>query len=96
MDLLVIGGLEGREEPVVCTKCGACCVAPDISALNKPAGVRCRYLTEDNCCRIYEERPDVGRNYRPDETCLSVQAPTLAERVDRYRVLFGLEAENSR
>jgi hypothetical protein len=40
--------------------CGACCIAPSISSLNKPAGVPCRHLDEDFRCRIFgsPERPD--------------------------------------
>ena len=28
-----------------CSRCGACCVAPDIAALDKPLGVRGPHLT---------------------------------------------------
>ncbi len=52
-----------------CTRCGACCVAPDIAALDKPLGVRCRHLTADNLCAIYEARPEICRAYRADELC---------------------------
>lgn len=73
-----------------CTRCGACCVAPDISTLGKPAGVPCRHLTADHTCAIYAQRPQVCRDYQADETCVAVEAPTLAERVARYRALFGV------
>ena len=33
-----------------CTRCGACCVAPDIAALDKPLGMRCPHLTPENLC----------------------------------------------
>ena len=65
-------------------------MAPDITALGKPAGVRCRHLEADLTCRIYPDRPGVCRGYRPDEICDRVAAPTLAERVRRYRDLFGI------
>ncbi len=81
---------------VICARCGTCCVAPDISTLNKPPGVPCPHLTEDHLCGIYEDRPSVCRDYKPDEVCLRIQAPTLSERVVRYQDLFGLEGENSR
>ena len=74
-----------------CTKCGACCVAPDISALRKPPGVRCRHLGADNLCTQYETRPAVCRNYRPDELCERIAAPALSERVANYMAIFGLE-----
>ena len=96
MNLQLPGGLSDQGGEIACTRCGACCVAPDISSLDKPVGVRCRHLAEDNLCSIYDERPDVCRDYRPDEICLLIQAPTLAERVERYLRLFGLARENSR
>ena len=39
--------------------CGACCIAPSISSLGKPAGVPCQHLAEDYRCRIFgqPERP---------------------------------------
>ncbi len=73
-----------------CLRCGTCCTAPDIAALGKPLGVRCSHLDESLRCRIYERRPEVCRNYRPDELCREVTAPTLAERVAKYRDLFEL------
>lgn len=47
--------------------CGACCIAPSISSPipgmpgGKPAGMRCRQLSEDNRCLLYgrPERPAV-------------------------------------
>ncbi len=81
---------------IECTKCGACCIAPDISSLNKPAGVRCQHLTDENLCAIYDKRPEVCRVYQVDETCLQIQAATLEERVTRYQILFEIAPENSR
>jgi hypothetical protein len=48
------------------------------------------HLEDDGLCAVYEERPAVCRGYRPDEICARVAAPTLAERVEKYRGLFGL------
>lgn len=76
-----------------CTRCGACCVAPDIAALDKPLGLRCPHLTADNLCSIYERRPQVCREYAPDEVCRLIEAPTLEERVQRYLALFQLTEE---
>ena len=79
-----------------CTRCGACCVAPDIAALDKPLGQRCPHLRGDNLCAVYEARPEVCRRYEPDEICVRIEAPTLAGRVERYLAIFGLEAEAER
>jgi hypothetical protein len=81
---------------IECTRCGTCCVAPDIAALDKPLGVRCRHLTADNLCAIYERRPEICRAYRPDELCQRIQAPTLEERAARYLEIFQLSDEAAR
>jgi Fe-S-cluster containining protein len=75
---------------VECRRCGTCCVAPDISSLGKEWGTPCQHLGGDNLCSVYGERPKVCRGYRPDEICAMIVAPTLAERVERYGLLFGL------
>ena len=79
-----------------CTLCGACCVAPDIAALDKPLGVRCEHLGADNLCGIYETRPDICRRYEADDLCTRIAAPSLTERVRNYLRGFGLEAEGAR
>jgi hypothetical protein len=76
-----------------CSQCGACCVAPDISSLGKAAGVPCPHLMANNRCGVYDNRPIVCRQYRADEICLEIDAPTLEERVSRFQVLFGLPTE---
>lgn len=81
---------------MACTLCGACCVAPDIAALDKPAGLRCPHLTQENLCAIYDRRPQICRDYQPDEVCALIEAPTLEGRVQRYLALFGMEEEASR
>jgi len=45
--------------------CGACCIAPSISSLNKPAGVACVHLTEDMRCGIFDrpERPKICADF---------------------------------
>lgn len=80
-------------QPVECSLCGACCVAPDIAALDKPIGARCPYLGDDCRCTVYEARPDACRRYEPDELCLRIAAETLGERVERYLAIFGLAGE---
>jgi uncharacterized protein len=76
-----------------CTRCGACCVAPDIAALDKPLGLRCPHLTEDNLCAIYDRRPQICRNYAADDFCRRIEAPTLEERVRKYLAFFNLNDE---
>lgn len=76
-----------------CSRCGACCVAPDIAALDKPLGLRCPHLGDDLLCRIYEARPAVCRSYAPDELCRRIEAPTLEARVANYLAHFDLQAE---
>ncbi|GAB4293920.1 MAG: hypothetical protein Fur0034_01370 [Desulfuromonadia bacterium] len=63
----------------------------DISTMRKPAGVRCRFLSMTNECSRYDQRPAVCRGYRLDELCGAIWAPTLEERVARYRSLFDEE-----
>jgi hypothetical protein len=52
--------------------CGACCVAPSISSLNKPAGVPCDHLDPQLRCRLFDDprRPVVCAGLRPSmEMC---------------------------
>ena len=79
-----------------CTKCGACCVAPDIAALDKPLGQRCPHLTANNLCGVYEDRPAICRAYAADAFCAQIAAPTLDERVHNYLAAYGLLDEARR
>lgn len=76
-----------------CAQCGTCCVAPDISSLRKPPGVRCRHLGEDHRCLDYERRPQVCRGYRPDELCSLIAAADLEGRVAKYLAIFGISGQ---
>jgi hypothetical protein len=52
--------------------CGACCIAPSISSLGKPAGVSCQHLTDGFRCAIFSEatRPACCAGLRPSiEMC---------------------------
>lgn len=52
--------------------CGACCVAPSITSLAKPAGVPCAHLDSDFRCRIFArpERPGCCAGLQPSrEMC---------------------------
>lgn len=60
--------------------CGACCIAPSIKALNKPAGVRCQHLTDEFLCAIFgqPERPQACGNFQPEmSTCGASQTEAL-------------------
>lgn len=76
-----------------CTKCGACCVAPDIAVLDKPLGLVCPHLGPDNLCMVYDQRPSTCRNYQADQLCDEIAAPTLEERVQKYLAHFELQDE---
>ena len=78
---------------VECTKCGACCIAPDIAALDKPLGLRCPHLTLENLCGVYESRPQICRDYQADDFCESIAADTIEERTANYLAAFALTAD---
>lgn len=46
----------------VCTKCGICCKniknIPELAVFDKGNGI-CVYLSKDNLCMIYKNRPDI-------------------------------------
>ena len=82
---------EEDKDKIECIKCGTCCIAADISTLKKPLGVRCQYLADDNRCRIYERRPQVCRDYEPDEVCLAIRGlKSQGERVRKFLEIYGL------
>ena len=76
-----------------CFRCGTCCIAPDISTLEKPVGMPCRNLRNDNLCGIYPDRPLVCRHYRPDEICVALQALPTNQRVRAFLDIYGLADE---
>jgi hypothetical protein len=47
--------------------CGACCIAPSISSLDKPAGQPCAHLTADFRCAIFAslQRPACCAGLQP-------------------------------
>lgn len=47
--------------------CGACCIAPSISSLDKPAGTICRHLSASMLCLLFDspERPACCTGLRP-------------------------------
>jgi hypothetical protein len=61
--------------------CGACCIAPSISTLVKPAGEPCRHLSADFRCLIFgqPERPACCRGLQPSaEMCADNREQALA------------------
>ncbi len=61
--------------------CGACCIAPSISSLGKPAGERCKHLTAENLCSIFgkSERPKVCSDFKAcDWICGKGSAQAIA------------------
>lgn len=49
--------------------CAACCIAPSISSLSKPAGVPCPHLAEDLRCILFNDprRPGCCGGLQPSE-----------------------------
>lgn len=49
--------------------CGACCIAPSISSLNKAAGVPCPHLDSSLLCTLFgkTERPACCGGLQPSE-----------------------------
>ncbi len=61
--------------------CGACCIAPSISTLAKPAGVSCPHLDTDFRCLIFgqPERPACCSGLQPSaEMCGTHRQQALA------------------
>lgn len=78
------------DKKIECLMCGSCCVAFDIKALNKEAGVPCVHLTSDNKCGIYEDRPWGCKGYKPDELCVLFSTLSHEDRVKLYRKIYGV------
>ncbi|TSA22151.1 MAG: YkgJ family cysteine cluster protein [Betaproteobacteria bacterium] len=64
--------------------CGACCIAPSISSLNKPAGVACPHLDHALRCTLF------GQPQRP-ACCSGLQASTEMCGTHREAALTYLE-----
>lgn len=63
----------GAAGPAQCRPgCGACCIAPSISSLGKPAGVPCPHLDAELRCALFgrPERPACCSGLQPSgEMC---------------------------
>ncbi|MBU1237065.1 MAG: YkgJ family cysteine cluster protein [Gammaproteobacteria bacterium] len=72
--------------------CGACCIAPSISSLGKPAGVPCPHLSSDLRCSIFgaPERPECCSGLQPSvDMCGETQAQALVWLADLERLTAG-------
>jgi len=72
---------EALSSPACRPGCGACCIAPSISSLAKPAGLPCRHLDAELRCRLFgqPERPACCSGLRPSaEMCGDSPAQALA------------------
>jgi len=61
--------------------CGACCIAPSISSLGKPAGSLCRHLTAELRCAVFADpaRPACCSGLQPStEMCGTSRNEALA------------------
>ncbi|MBA3034033.1 MAG: YkgJ family cysteine cluster protein [Rhodocyclaceae bacterium] len=61
--------------------CAACCIAPSISSLDKPAGVACGHLTGDLRCGLFGQpkRPACCASLQPSaEMCGATRDQALA------------------
>ena len=61
--------------------CGACCIAPSISTLDKPAGQTCVHLTPNYRCTLFgsSRRPFCCSGLRPSaEMCGANREQALA------------------
>lgn len=61
--------------------CGACCIAPSISSLDKPAGMPCMHLTAGFRCALFDrpERPECCSGLQPSpEMCGDTREQALA------------------
>ena len=72
--------------------CGACCIAPSISTLGKPAGVPCVHLTAELRCAIFSrpERPACCSGLQPSlEMCGETREQALAWLADLEAATAG-------
>ncbi|TCK62151.1 YkgJ family cysteine cluster protein [Seleniivibrio woodruffii] len=76
------------ENRVDCLLCGTCCTAFDIKEIDKKAGERCRFLSPENLCTIYEKRPWGCKGYKPDELCVLVSTLKDEEKVKVFRNIY--------
>jgi Fe-S-cluster containining protein len=74
-----------------CQQCGVCCTVFDIAALKKKELTPCKYLDENNRCTIYENRPDVCKNYMPDEICMLISTLDKSDKIKVVQKIYGID-----
>ena len=70
-----------------CGTCTLCCRLPEIDALSKPANAWCVNCVEGFGCRVYEERPQLCRDF----LCLWMTDETLGpewEPADTHMMIY--------
>ena len=69
--------------------CGACCIAPSISSLKKPAGVPCQHLDSHFLCRLWGDprRPAVCSSLQAEEAMCGAHRDEALERLARMEQL---------
>jgi hypothetical protein len=84
--------VEGR----ACGTCNVCCVVLTIDepTLRKPEGYRCKHLTAEKSCGIYDTRPEACRLFHCGWRLLKWVREPL--RPDRSGVLIRLHGEDSK
>jgi Fe-S-cluster containining protein len=80
-----------KKSKINCFQCGVCCTVFEISSLNKPECEVCKYLTDDNLCSIYDKRPDVCKNFMPDEICVLISTLPKDEKLYVVKKIYGIK-----
>jgi hypothetical protein len=69
-------------KPLICLKCGVCCIFFDISSLNKKGNTPCAFLDiNSGRCNNYENRPNVCRDFKADEICYLLSTLSLEDKL---------------
>jgi len=71
--------------------CGACCIAPSISSLGKPAGIACRFLDADFRCAVFgrPERPACCSGLRPSPEMCGTSREAALDYLTRLEAATG-------
>ncbi len=51
----------------------------------------CKYLSKDNLCEIYEDRPDVCKNFMPDEICVLISTLSKDDKLRVVKKIYGIK-----
>ena len=75
---------------IECQKCGVCCYFFDISTLKKPALTKCKHLSDDGLCQIYDSRPTVCREFIPDEICVLISTLSFEDKIKVLKKIYDV------